>query len=72
MTSEKNIAREIIGHLESEPVGGLRRHEVQKRLAHVDASYFRSIFSKLITEGTIVKKRGGRYVAAKSRSLPRF
>ncbi len=69
MTSEKNIAREIIGHLESEPVGGLRRHEVQKRLGHVDASYFRSIFAKLISEGTIVKKRGGRYVAAKSRSL---
>ncbi len=69
MTSEKNIAREIIGHLESEPVGGLRRIDVQKRLGHIDTSYFRSIFSKLIAEGTIVKKRGGRYVAAKSRSL---
>ena len=69
MTSEKNISREIIGHLESEPVGGLRRHEVQKRLGHVDASYFRSFFAKLVSEGAIVKKRGGRYVAAKSRSL---
>ncbi|MBR4675270.1 MAG: RNB domain-containing ribonuclease [Victivallales bacterium] len=71
MTSVKNITREIIGHLESEPIGGLRRHEVQKRLGHVDTSYFRTIFARLIADGTIVKKRGGRYVAARSRSLYR-
>ena len=69
MTSEKNIIREILGHLESEPVGGLRRIDVQKRIGNVDTAYFRAIFSKLISEGTIVKKRGGRYVVARSRSL---
>lgn len=50
-------------------MGGLRRIDVQKRLGHVDISYFRSLFARLIADGTIVKKRGGRYVAAKSRSL---
>ena len=69
MTSAKNITREIIGHLESEPAGGLRRIDVQKRLGNVDASYFRGVFAKLVADGVIVKKRGGRFVAARSRSL---
>jgi len=62
------LKQEIIKHIASEPVAGLRRADVLKRLGHVSAEYFKSLFKGLVQDGTICKKRGGRYVLAEAAS----
>lgn len=64
MSAANNIIREILGHIDSEPVGGLRKADILKRLGNVDQKYARQLLSNLLKEGQICKKKGGRFVRA--------
>lgn len=69
--TKHDLEAQIVSMLNSQPVTGFRRADIRSFLGKVDDSYFRQVFKKLIAEGKIVRKPGGRYVCADAVMLKR-
>lgn len=67
----ERMRKQILDVISSSPSGGFRRVEVRRHLGHVDEAYFKRSFQSLVADGSLVKKRGGRYVTKESVSLIR-
>ena len=61
----------ILEVLDSQPVAGFRRAELRRFLGHVDETYFRTTFKRLVATGKITRKRGGKYILAEAAALKR-
>ena len=65
------LRREILEVISSSPEAGFRRTDVRQYLGSLDEAFFKEAFQSLVADGSLVKKRGGRFVTREALSLVR-
>lgn len=72
MSDDKDLRAAILAALAGRRDQGMRRSDLRREVGSTrgaDAQRFRDVFRDLCAEGVLIRQRGGRYVAARSRDL---